>query len=176
MNGDGRDAGELGRGIAAILRVGTIMAVLTISVGFIVASMTGLPSRGGRPLTDYLTIPGPDAPIAVGLFALTLLPMIAIAYAARVFARGGERHRLAMSLIVLALLGASLVVAAAVGRGELTAIVRSATLLAPEGEYPRTGAIVSTAEQAPPGGSGRPVSRSGETFGHSSQPPRRTPR
>lgn len=116
MNGNGRDAGELGRGIAAILRVGTIMAVLTIGVGFIVASMTGLPSRGGRPLTDYLTVPGPDAPIAVGLFALTLLPMIAIAYAARAFARSGERHRLVMSLVVLALLGASLIVAAAVGR------------------------------------------------------------
>ncbi len=115
MNDDGRDAGELGRGIAAILRVGTIMAVLTIGVGFIVASMTGLPSRGGRPLTDYLTVPGPDAPVAVGLFALTLLPMIAIAYAARAFARSGERHRLVMSLVVLALLGASLVVAAAVG-------------------------------------------------------------
>jgi uncharacterized membrane protein len=115
MNDDARDAGELGRGIAAILRVGTILAVLTIAIGFVVASMTGLPSRGGRPLTDYLALPGPDAPIAVGLFALTLLPLIAIGYAARVFARSGERHRLVVSLVVIALLGASLVVAAAIG-------------------------------------------------------------
>ena len=115
MNDDGRDAGELGRGIAAILRVGTIMAVLTIGVGFIVASMTGLPSRGGRPLTDYLTVPGPDAPIAVGLFSLTLLPLVALGFAARVFARAGERRRLAQTLVVLGLLVVSLVVAAAIG-------------------------------------------------------------
>ena len=115
MNGDRREATELGPGIAAILRVGTILAVLTIGVGFVVASMTGLPSRGGRPLTDFVTRSGPDTQIAVGLFGLTLLPLVALGYAARVFARSGERHRLVMTLVVLALLGVSLVVAALIG-------------------------------------------------------------
>lgn len=115
MNGHRPDASELGPGIAAILRVGTIVAVLIIGVGFVVASMTGLPSRGGRPLTDFLTAPGPDTPIAVGLLTLTLLPLIAIGYAARVFARNGEPQRLVVTLVVIALLGASLVVAAAIG-------------------------------------------------------------
>jgi hypothetical protein len=109
------NGGELGRGIAAILRVGTVLSVLTIGIGFVVASMTGLPSKGGRPLTDFLTASGPDTPIAVGLLALTLLPLVAIGFAARIFASSGERHRLVMALVVIALLVGSLVVAAVIG-------------------------------------------------------------
>lgn len=115
MNADRQEATELGPGIAAILRVGTIVAVLIIGVGFVVASMTGLPSRAGRPLTDFLTSAGPDTPIAAGLFALTLLPLIALGYAARLFARNRERQRLVQTLVVLGLLGVSLVVAAVIG-------------------------------------------------------------
>lgn len=115
MSARGRDGGDLGRGIAAILRVGTVIAVIVIGVGFVVASMTGLPSQGGRPLTDFVTNGGPDAPIAVGLFGLTLLPLITLGYAARVFARGGERGRLATTLVVIALLGTSLLVASLIG-------------------------------------------------------------
>ena len=107
--------GELGRGIAAILRVGTVLAVLVIGIGFVVASMTGLPSRGPRPFIDYLTDSGPDTQIAVGLFALTLLPLVAIGFAARTFASSGERRELWTTLIVLALLVGSLVVAAVLG-------------------------------------------------------------
>ena len=106
---------ELGEGIAAILRIGTVVTVLVIGVAFIVASMTGLPSRGGRPLTEYVTRSGPDAPIAVGLLALTLLPLIVLAYAARSFARTGERDRLITTIVVLALLVGSLVVAVLIG-------------------------------------------------------------
>jgi hypothetical protein len=107
--------GDLGRGIAAILRIGTVLAVLVIGIGFLVASMTGLPSRGSRPLIEYVTDSGPDSQIAVGLFALTLLPLVTLAYAARVFARDGERGPLWTTLLVLALLVASLVVAAVLG-------------------------------------------------------------
>jgi uncharacterized membrane protein len=106
---------ELGEGIAAILRVGTILAVLIIGIGFLVASMTGLPSRGARPLTDYVTRTGPDTPIAIGLVGLTLLPLIVLVYAARAFARSGERERLVTTLIVIALLVASLVVSVLIG-------------------------------------------------------------
>jgi uncharacterized protein DUF1634 len=107
----------LGQGIAAILRVGTVLAVLVIGIGFVVASMTGLPSRGGRPLTEYVTRSGPDAPIAVGLLGLTLLPIIVLVYAARWFAESGERDRLVTTLVVLGLLVASLVVAVLIGPG-----------------------------------------------------------
>jgi uncharacterized membrane protein len=106
---------QLGEGIAGILRVGTILSVLVIGIGFLVASMTGLPSRGARPLTDYLTRTGPDTPIAIGLAALTLLPLIALAYAARQFARDGERGRLVTTLVVIALLAASVVVSLLIG-------------------------------------------------------------
>ena len=108
-------SGDLGRGIAAILRVGTVIAVLIIGIGFVVASMTGLPSKGARPLTDFLVATGPDTPIAAGLFTLTALPLIAIGYAARAFAADGERRQLATTLVVVALLAASLVVAAVLG-------------------------------------------------------------
>ena len=105
----------LGEGIAAILRVGTILAVLVIGIGFLVASMTGLPSRGARPLTDYVTRTGPDTPIAIGLVALTLLPLVVLIYAARAFAGSGERERLITTLIVIALLAGSLVVTVLIG-------------------------------------------------------------
>jgi len=108
-------SGSLGRGIAGILRIGTVIAVLIIGVGFAVASMTGLPSEGARPLTDYLVDTGPDTPIAAGLLALTLLPVIAVGYAARVFAVDGERRHLVTALVVLALLAGSLAVAAILG-------------------------------------------------------------
>jgi uncharacterized membrane protein len=110
-----RAAAELGTGIAAILRVGTILAVIVIGIGFVVASMTGLPSRGARPLPELVLRAGPDAPIAVGLFALTLLPVATLAYAAFVFARHGERQRLLTTLAVLGLILAGLAVAAVVG-------------------------------------------------------------
>lgn len=108
-------SGRLGQGIAAILRVGTVLAVLVVGIGFAVASMTGLPSKGARPLTDFIVDTGPDTPIAAGLFALTVLPLIAIGYAARIFAADGERRQLATTVVVLALLVGSLVVAAIVG-------------------------------------------------------------
>ena len=107
--------GDLGRGIAAILRIGTVLAVLVIGIGFVVASMTGLPSGGSRPFIDYVTHSGPDTQIAVGLFGLTLLPLAVIGFAARIFARDGERQQLWTTLLVLALLVGSLAVAAVLG-------------------------------------------------------------
>lgn len=115
MSGPDPERTELGEGIAAILRVGTILAVLVIGIGFLVASMTGLPSRGARPLTDYVTWMGPDAPIALGLLGLTLIPPVVLAYAARGFARSGERERFVTTLAVVALLVASLAVAVLIG-------------------------------------------------------------
>lgn len=106
---------DLGRGIAAILRVGTALAILVIGIGFVIASMTGLPSHGARPLTDFFVDSGPDTQIAAGLFALTLLPLIATGYAAWVFAAVGERRQLVTTLVVLVLLAGSLGVAAILG-------------------------------------------------------------
>jgi len=108
-------SGDLGRGIAAILRVGTALAILVIGIGFVIASMTGLPSQGARPLIDFFVDSGPDTQIAAGLFALTLLPLIATCYAAWVFAAGGERRQLVTTLVVLVLLAGSLGVAAILG-------------------------------------------------------------
>lgn len=106
---------DLGRGIAAILRVGTGLAILVIGIGFVIASMTGLSSEGARPLTDFFVDGGPDTQIAAGLFALTLLPLVATGYAAWIFADRGERRQLVTTLVVLALLAGSLIVAAILG-------------------------------------------------------------
>jgi hypothetical protein len=115
MTAPRRPERALGDGLAAILRVGTIVAVLTIAVGFIVASMTGLPSRGGRPLLNVVLGAGPDAPIAVGLLVLTFLPTVVIGFAAWHFERVGERWRAVMAVGVLLLLLAGLVLASIIG-------------------------------------------------------------
>lgn len=115
MTAPQRPDARLGEGLAAVLRVGTILAVLIVTTGFVVASMTGLPSRGRRPLVEVVFGAGPDAPIAIGLLALTVLPVIAIAYAAWFFARAGERVQALTAVAVLALLLGGLAIAIVVG-------------------------------------------------------------
>lgn len=115
MSGARPDRQTLGGGIAAILRIGTIVAVTIVSIAFLVAAMTGLPSRGPRPLLDVVLGAGPDAPIAVGLLGLTLLPVVSLAYAAAIFARDGERRYLLLAVLVVGMLAAGLVVAIVVG-------------------------------------------------------------
>ena len=55
---------------------------------------------------------GPDALVAVGLLALTLVPIATLAATASVFARWGERRGLVVTVAVLVLLVVSLVVSA----------------------------------------------------------------
>ena len=176
MNDDGRDAGELGRGIAAILARRDDRGRAAIGVGFIVALDDG-PAVEGRAAADRLPdgAAEPDAPVAVGLLALTLLPLVAIALRrARLRAQRGAASARDVAWSSLALLAREPGRGRGPRRGRVDRAWRARRhSLAPEGEYPRQVPSSVRRSDAPPGGSGRPVQRSGETFGNSSRLPAR---
>lgn len=112
MSADGR---RLGRGVARTLRIGTLVAVTAIAAGFVAALQSGS-GPGPTPFVTLLRLGGADALIGAGLFALTLVPFIAVAVAAVALAGAGERSRAAAAAGVLVLLAASLGIAALVGQ------------------------------------------------------------
>ncbi len=103
---------DLGRTIAVVLRVGTVLAVAGIGAGFLLALFLDSPSPGSAPLIDMLGSGGPDALIGAGLLTLTLTPAAALVAAAVAFERNGERRRAILTVVVLALLLVSLAAAA----------------------------------------------------------------
>ena len=106
--GPGRDL--LGRGIATVLRVGTMVAVVAIAIGYGALLATG-EDPGARPLVHLVGEGGARALLGLGLLGLTLIPALALVVAAVGFRQRGEHRRVAISLAVLALLLASLAVA-----------------------------------------------------------------
>ena len=100
----------LGRGIATVLRAGTIAAVAAIAVGYAALLASG-EDPGPRPLIHLVGDGGAQALLGLGLFGLTLIPVFALSVAAAGFRQRGERRRVATSLAVLVLLIASLAVA-----------------------------------------------------------------
>lgn len=110
MSDDLRGSDMLGAGIAAVLRVGTLVAMAVIAIGYVIGRVAGM-EGGHRPLTEQLASGGPVAIIAAGLLGLTLLPAAVLGVAAAGFARNGEWGRMWTALAVLALLLASLVAA-----------------------------------------------------------------
>lgn len=108
MNAD--HSGKLRNGVALVFRVGTVIAMSVIAVGYGVSLAVGS-ERGEGSLVTQLAAGGPTAIIAAGLFALTLLPMGVVLALIVGFARSGERGRALTALGVLVLLVASLVTA-----------------------------------------------------------------
>jgi len=106
---------ELGRGIAAVLRIGTVVAVVAIAGGLVIASVAGGPGPGPSALTELLRLGGGDAFIGAGMLALTLTPPAALVVAAFALRRAGERSRAVTAVAVFMLLIASLVAAALIG-------------------------------------------------------------
>jgi uncharacterized membrane protein len=105
-------SGPLGRRIATVLRGGTIVAVAAVGVGFVLSLVAPDPDPGARPLVDLIAAGGPDAFTAVGMAALTLVPVAMLAVAAVTFLRGGERGRFLISVAVAGMLLVSLAAAA----------------------------------------------------------------
>jgi hypothetical protein len=103
---------RLGRGIAAVLRVGTLVAVAGAGMGYVAVLVTG-DDPGAQPLVQLVGNGGAPALLAVGLLGLTLIPAAALGVAAAGFRERGEDRRAATSLAVLVLLLASLAVAVA---------------------------------------------------------------
>jgi uncharacterized membrane protein len=100
-------------GIAAVFRIGTLVAMGIVAIGYLTGVVIGK-GEGGRPFVDQLSGGGSVAIIAVGLLVLTLLPVAVVAAASIGFAQSGERRRLMTALLVLALLLASIVTAAVI--------------------------------------------------------------
>jgi uncharacterized membrane protein len=109
--GRGHDNDWLTDGIATVFRLGTVIAMAIVVVGYAWGLVRGT-GDGQQPLLDQLRGGGPEAVIAAGLFALTLLPIAVVIAAGIGFARGGERNRMLTSAAVLGLLLVSLAAAA----------------------------------------------------------------
>lgn len=105
----------LARWIATVLRLGTLAAVAVIAVGLVWATIAGQPRGGTRPVIDEISAGGGDGVTAVGLLALTLLPILMLCLAAAAFRRAGEPRMVLTTLGVGALIVASLVAAAVIG-------------------------------------------------------------
>lgn len=106
--------GRLGPRIAGLLRLGTLVAVTAVAIGFAVVLLTGDAGRGPLPVFELIGELDGDALIAAGLLGLTLLPLAVLLTAALTFGAQGERRYLVSSLATLGLLAGSLVVAALV--------------------------------------------------------------
>ena len=99
--------------VALPLRYGTLVAVAVIVIGLL-ASL-GQPveiEREPVPLLDAAATGGASAVTAIGLLLLCLVPLAVSLAAVAAFARRGEPRYLASSLLVTALLTASLLVPA----------------------------------------------------------------
>lgn len=101
--------------VAALLRIGTLAAVVAIGVGLAWALMTATPAATDMTVMELIANGGPDALIAIGLLGLTAIPIAAVGAAAVVFARLGERRSLIVAAGVLVLLVVSLVASAVIG-------------------------------------------------------------
>lgn len=105
----------LSDGIAAVLRIGTLLAVGILAIGYGIG-LVGGSGDGQRPLLELVAGGGPLAMVGLGLLAMTLLPVGVLAAASIGFARRGERGRLVTSVAVLVLLLVSLATAAVLAR------------------------------------------------------------
>ena len=113
--GSARDgtSGEIGRWIAALLRYGTLGAMGLVATGWAWAALAGQDPRGARPVVAQIAEGGGDGATALGLLALTLVPIVVVGAAALGLRRAGERGRSLAAIGVGILLVASLAVAAA---------------------------------------------------------------
>jgi hypothetical protein len=101
--------------VAAILRGGTIIAVVAIGLGLAWAVLTAAPTSTDQTVVELIGAGGADALIAAGLLALTLVPIGALAATAWVFAVLRERRAVVVTVAVLVLLLASLAASAVLG-------------------------------------------------------------
>jgi hypothetical protein len=94
-------------GVAAILRLGTVVSIGAVAVGYVLTLASD--ERAASPsLIDLLAGGGGPAVIGIGLLGLTMIPAGVLVVAAIGFWRQGERRRVATALVLLALLLASL--------------------------------------------------------------------
>lgn len=115
MNREGPRFDWLGAGIATVLRIGSLIAIGIVGLGYVAGLLSGF-GDGQRPLVALLVGGGPTSIVGAGLLGLTLLPVAVLVAASIGFAQSGERGRMLTSMAVLVLLIASLAAAALVAQ------------------------------------------------------------
>jgi hypothetical protein len=105
----------LGPAIVRVLRLGTLAAVAGIGVGYLLGAIGGQPERSGRSVLELIMDGGGDALVAAGLLVLAVTPGVALATAAGVLARSGERQSALVAAGVVALLVLGFLAAAVLG-------------------------------------------------------------
>ena len=106
-----RGAGMLSGGIARTLRIGTIVTIAFVAVGYGLALVGGVPGPGPLPMLELLGGGGSAAIIGIGLLGLTFVPIAVLGVAAIGFRMRGEHRMLTISAVVAILLLATLVTA-----------------------------------------------------------------
>ncbi len=101
--------------IAAVLRIGTLVAMALVAIGYGLALFLGAPSAGSVPLLELIGRDAHSTFMGLGLLGLALIPVIMLAVAAVTFASFGERRMVVTSAIVGLLLIGALVVAVMFG-------------------------------------------------------------
>jgi uncharacterized membrane protein len=101
--------------LAAILRIGTVVAVGIVAAGLAWSFVAGAAGVTDRGVLEHIGAGGADALIAIGLIGLVLVPIVALGSAVATFAQAGERRSLGISATVLVLVLASLAAAVAIG-------------------------------------------------------------
>ena len=92
MSGDRPTGAPAGWGaVATVLRIGTVVSVVALGIGLAWSFAGGTAHPNGSVL-ELISGGGPDALIAAGLLALTLVPIAMLVAVASVFARFGERR------------------------------------------------------------------------------------
>jgi uncharacterized membrane protein len=107
---DPRGRGLLGSGIASVLRVGTLVAMAVVGIGYLLLLASGQ-DPGSPPLVALIQDGGAAAIVGLGLFGLTLLPVLVLGVAVIGFRRLHEHRLVATALLALLLLLASLATA-----------------------------------------------------------------
>jgi len=108
-----RGAGILSDGIARTLRLGTIITIAFVAVGYVLALAGGEPGPGPLPMLELFAGGGASAVIGIGLLGLTFVPVAVLGVAAVGFRMRGEHRMLTISVLVAVLLLATLVTAIA---------------------------------------------------------------
>jgi uncharacterized membrane protein len=106
-----RGAGILSDGIARTLRLGTIITIAFVAVGYVLALAGGEPGPGPLPMLELLGGGGSSAIIGIGLLGLTFVPVAVLGVAAVGFRMRGEHRMLTISVLVAVLLLATLAAA-----------------------------------------------------------------
>lgn len=112
MTGE-RDARRrsLHEGVAAVLRIGTLVAMAFVATGYGLALFLGAVPAGPLPVLELMGEDIHSTLVGVGLLGLALIPVAMVLAAAVAFASFGERRMLATSVLVVLLLVGALVAA-----------------------------------------------------------------